>query len=72
MSEVKRTSTGGLGLCSVLTIIFVVLKLVKVINWSWWLVLLPTLIEAGLVIVVVVIWITYEVYQKNKREKWKS
>ena len=30
---------------SALTLIFVVLKLVGVISWSWWLVFIPTLIE---------------------------
>jgi len=34
-------SNGGLGLLSVLGIVFVVLKLVGVINWSWVLVLAP-------------------------------
>lgn len=28
----------------ILTIVFVVLKLIGTINWSWWLVLLPELI----------------------------
>jgi hypothetical protein len=41
MSNTTSTSSGGLGLLSVLGIIFVVLKLVGVIDWSWWLVLLP-------------------------------
>ena len=31
----------GLGLGSVLAIVFTVLKLCGVINWSWWWVLLP-------------------------------
>ena len=31
----------GVGLFGVLGIVFTVLKLVGVINWSWWLVLLP-------------------------------
>ena len=31
----------GIGLFGVLGIVFTVLKLVGVINWSWWLVLLP-------------------------------
>ena len=39
-----------MGLAEVLTIIFVVLKVVGVINWSWWLVLLPEIIAAGLYI----------------------
>lgn len=41
-------SPGGLGLVSVLTILFVVLKLVGVISWSWIWVLSPIWIGAGL------------------------
>ena len=32
---------GGLRLCSVLTIVFVTLRMCKVIDWSWWWVLAP-------------------------------
>lgn len=39
----KETKTVGLGLLDVLLVIFVVLKLLKVITWSWWLVLMPLL-----------------------------
>ena len=55
--ESSSYSTGGLGFCSVLTIIFVVLKLVGVINWSWVWVLSPIWISwllFGLIIVIVV------------------
>lgn len=38
----------GLGLPHILTIIFVIAKIVGYINWSWWLVLLPSLISVGL------------------------
>lgn len=31
---------------SVLTLIFIVLKLMEYIDWSWWLVLAPTIIQA--------------------------
>jgi hypothetical protein len=37
-----------MGLASTLTVIFIVLKLVGVINWSWWWVLLPTLLDVGI------------------------
>lgn len=40
MSE-PTSQSGGIGFFGVLTIVFVVLKLCAVINWSWWLVLLP-------------------------------
>lgn len=35
-----------MGITEVLTIIFVVLKLLGKINWSWWLVLLPEILAA--------------------------
>ena len=37
-----------MGLLEVLTIVFVVLKLVGVITWSWWLVFLPLIIAVGI------------------------
>ena len=36
------------GLSTLLTIVFVVLKLTGVITWSWWLVFLPMIISWGL------------------------
>lgn len=35
-----------MGITEVLTIIFVVLKLLGRIDWSWWLVLLPEILAA--------------------------
>lgn len=47
-------SGAGCGLIGVLLIVFVVLKLVGVIQWSWWVViLLPFGIELGLVLLFV-------------------
>lgn len=34
-------SSGGIGLISILGIVFIVLKLTGSIGWSWWWVLLP-------------------------------
>lgn len=45
-------ATGGLGLGSVLTIVFVVLKLVGVINWSWLWVLSPLWISIALTLII--------------------
>ena len=55
--QVKVVSK-GLSLSSILTIIFVIAKLFDVINWSWWLVLLPSIISVGLwVLIIVVVFI---------------
>lgn len=40
-----------MGFCEFLTILFVGLKLIGYIDWSWWLVLLPELIAIGLYII---------------------
>ena len=40
--------SGGLGLCSVLFIVFLVLKLCDVIDWSWWWVTSPLWIPIAL------------------------
>lgn len=42
----------GLSLLNILTIIFVIAKICGAITWSWWLVLLPTIINVGLTILV--------------------
>ena len=53
MSQEKtRVVYKGLSLPHILTIIFVIAKIVGYINWSWWLVLLPSLISIGLGIAV--------------------
>ena len=47
----KSSSGGGIGLSALLQVAFIVLKLLKVINWSWWWVLAPTWITIILGIV---------------------
>ena len=54
MSE-NNTSSGGIGFCGLLTIVFIVLKLTHVINWSWWWVLAPSWISLGLAIILLLI-----------------
>lgn len=51
--EHKQTSGGGIGATSALTMIFIVLKLVGVINWSWWWVLSPLWISTILGLVAI-------------------
>jgi len=37
----RSSSSGGIGFVGLLTIVFIVLKLCDVINWTWWWVLAP-------------------------------
>ena len=42
MSESKSSvNNSGIGFCGLLTIVFIVLKLLDKIDWSWWWVLSP-------------------------------
>jgi hypothetical protein len=49
MSSSSQTSSGGIGVCGLLGVVFVTLKLCGVIDWSWWWVTAP--FWGGLVIV---------------------
>lgn len=43
-----------MGISEILTIIFVTMKLLGKIEWSWWLVLLPEIIGLALYVLIVV------------------
>lgn len=51
----NSTSGGGTGLATLLTVLFVGLKLTNVIDWSWWWVLSPIWISLGLVLVLLMV-----------------
>lgn len=55
----------GVGFFGMLTVLFIGLKLAGVIEWSWWLVLLPALIGALLWVVAVILAIAIEVATKQ-------
>jgi len=49
-SRKKEVSSDGIGTMGVLTIVFIVLKLVGTITWSWWWVLSPLWLPITVVI----------------------
>ena len=53
--EKPVASFGGITFLQLLTIVFVVLRLTKYIDWSWWWVLAPLWVPVALVIAVVFI-----------------
>ena len=55
MKENKTTVSGGVGVLGLLGVAFVVLKLCKVINWSWWWVTAPFWIPFGVIMLLVVL-----------------
>ena len=70
MSSNRNSSNSGIGICGVLTIVFVVLKLVGVINWSWLWVLCPLGIDILLTVIVLVI--VAIINNKARKKTWKS
>lgn len=55
MREKQTTISGGVGFTGLLTIAFIVLKLLGIITWSWVWVFAPIWIDAILVIVLLVV-----------------
>lgn len=53
----SESSSGGIGICGALGILFVGLKLTGYINWSWWWVTLPFWGPLVLVLVIGVLFI---------------
>ena len=53
MADTSSSSTGP-GLATLLTVLFVGLKLTGYIEWSWWWVLSPLWISGGLALVLIV------------------
>ena len=63
----KDTTESTLSIIFVTTIVFVILKLIKIINWSWWWVLSPFWISAALTIVIAIA-VTIHLVIKNKKK----
>lgn len=46
----EKSRNGGIGFIGLLQLTFIILKLCKVIDWSWWVVLLPLEAEVAIVV----------------------
>ena len=68
MSEGKSSSGNGLGLLSVVFLIFMVLKLTGHIDWSWWWVTAPLWGGAAIVAVVVFFYVVFLVFASLVRK----
>lgn len=70
--ESKQSTTvvkSGISVPVLLTIVFVVLQLCKVINWSWWWVLSPLWISTGIfVLILIVTFIIVAISNRNYQE----
>lgn len=67
MKEQSSVASSGLGVLGVLTILFVVLKLLHVIEWSWLIVFLPVLIGLALKILWIVVAVLIALLGSRRR-----
>jgi len=65
----SSSSSSGIGFVGLLTIVFIVLKLIGQIDWSWWWVLSPVWISAIITILIIVFMFFTEKKVKNDRFK---
>ena len=53
-SNNNNSSSSGMGLLGVLQVIFIVLKCLNLVSWTWVQVFIPTFISLGLLLVVII------------------
>lgn len=51
----NKNTGSGLGLLDVILVVNIVLKLIGVINWSWWVVLWPLWVSIAIIIIFIII-----------------
>lgn len=61
-----------MGFCELLTIVFIVLKLVGVISWSWWLVLLPEIIAVLFRVAIIVFRVIIPIWELERKPTKKG
>jgi len=68
----SSSSSSGIGFVGLLTIVFIVLKLIGQIDWSWWWVLSPVWISAILAVSIIVFLFILEKRMKDKQRKKRN
>ena len=68
MSNNSNNNT-GMSASTVLTLIFVTLRLCNVIDWSWWWILSPVWITAGIAILVLIVIAIWELSNSKERAR---
>lgn len=57
MSKENISASGGISFFGLLAIVFIVLRLCKVITWSWWWVLAPIWMPIVVAIIVFIVFV---------------
>jgi len=64
MSGENNSTSGGIGFVGILTLIFITLKLLGKITWSWWWVLSPVWI-GGLLLIAVIAFVAWAINKQT-------
>jgi len=64
----NNSGSRGIGFCGCLELIFIVLKLLNKIDWSWWWVFSPTWIPLSILLIALFAWKTFTIL----RAIWKQ
>lgn len=66
--DINITTNKGMSFCGTLTIVFIILKLTHVIDWSWWWVLSPIWIPVaavlGIIAIIAIVMLIVKVVKK--------
>ena len=63
-----KQATNGIGFGTLLFIVFLVLKLINVINWSWWWVTAPIWIPIGIAVLIMIATTLFIVIKETIRK----
>lgn len=66
MIKMEQNNRGGVGFIGLLQLVFIVLKLCNVIDWSWFYVLFPFIFFVFICVVVVVICVGVGLWRERK------
>lgn len=66
MAESSSGSSGGIGFCGLLTIVFITLKLTHYIDWSWWWVWSPIWVPVSVLLVLAALCIAAHIICKSR------
>jgi hypothetical protein len=61
----ESSSSGGISFVGLLTIVFITLKLIGKIDWSWWWVLSPLLAIVAIILFLVLLWLIAVIMEKS-------
>ena len=62
MSNNVSNNSDGIGFLGLLTIVFITLKLIGYITWSWWWVLSPIIIPTGIILFLFLISLSFSFF----------